>query len=205
MTEPTTLQWSEALSLDMPLMDTTHQEFVELLAEVVKASDEALLSKWAALIDHTDDHFGREDQWMLDTGFSAENCHSSQHSIILQVMREGGKRGLAGDLAVVRQMAHELGLWFPQHAQAMDASLALHLRSAGYDPVTGEISQPAGDSCRADPWLRRLAPVAIPPSPFPVDSDARLMEAPDSRRCGTASTRTPRRWSRARCSCRSVL
>jgi len=143
MTETTTLQWSEALSLDMPLMDTTHQEFVELLAEVVEASDEALLSKWAALIDHTDEHFGREDQWMLDTGFAAGNCHSSQHSIILQVMREGGKRGLAGELAVVRQMAHELGLWFPQHAQAMDASLALHLRSAGYDPITGEISQPA--------------------------------------------------------------
>jgi hemerythrin-like metal-binding protein len=142
MTEPTTLQWSEALSLDMPLMDTTHQEFVELLADVVRAPDETLLSKWAILIDHTDDHFGREDQWMLDTGFAAGNCHSSQHSIILQVMREGGKRGLAGDLPVVRQMAHELGLWFPQHAQAMDASLALHLRSAGYDPVTGAISQP---------------------------------------------------------------
>lgn len=142
MTENPTLQWSEALSLAMPLMDTTHQEFVELLADVVRAPDATLLSKWAALIDHTDDHFGREDQWMLDTGFAASNCHSSQHSIILQVMREGGKRGLAGELAVVRQMAHELGLWFPQHAQAMDASLALHLRSAGYDPVTGVISQP---------------------------------------------------------------
>ena len=58
MTEPTTLQWSEALSLDMPLMDTTHQEFVELLADVVRAPDETLLSKWAILIDHTDDHFG---------------------------------------------------------------------------------------------------------------------------------------------------
>lgn len=142
MTEPTTLQWSEALSLDMPMMDTTHQEFVDLLAEVVQAPDDTLLSRWATLIDHTDDHFGREDQWMLDTGFAAGNCHSSQHSIILQVMREGGKRGLAGDLAMVRQMAYELGLWFPQHAQAMDASLALHLRSAGYDPVTGVISQP---------------------------------------------------------------
>jgi hemerythrin len=109
---------------------------------VVQSPDETLLSQWAALIHHTEEHFGQEDRWMVATGFSAENCHSSQHSIILQVMREGGKRGLDGDLGVVRQMAHELGLWFPQHAQAMDASLALHLRSAGYDPVTGEISQP---------------------------------------------------------------
>jgi hemerythrin-like metal-binding protein len=142
MTATTILQWSDALSLEMPLMDTTHREFVDLLANVVNAPDGTLLSAWATLIDHTDDHFGREDQWMLDTGFAAGNCHSTQHSIILQVMREGGKAGLSGDLGVVRQMAHELGLWFPQHAQAMDASLALHLRSAGYDPITGEISQP---------------------------------------------------------------
>lgn len=139
----TPLQWSDALSLDMPLMDSTHQEFVDLLAQVVQAEDEVLLSRWATLIDHTQEHFDREDQWMANTGFSADNCHATQHNIILQVMREGGKRGLDGDLKLVRQMAYELGLWFPQHAQSMDASLALHLRSAGYDPVTGVISQPA--------------------------------------------------------------
>lgn len=139
----TPLQWSEALSLDMPLMDGTHQEFVELLAQVVQAGDDVLLSRWATLIDHTQEHFDREDQWMEATGFAAGNCHATQHSVILQVMREGGKRGLSGDLPLVRQMAYELGLWFPQHAQSMDASLALHLRSAGYDPVTGEITQPS--------------------------------------------------------------
>jgi hemerythrin-like metal-binding protein len=135
----TPLQWSEALSLDMPFMDATHQEFVDLLAQVVRSPDDTLLTQWARLIDHTDDHFGQEDQWMLDTGFATGNCHSTQHQVILEVMREGGRHGLQGDLAVVRQMAHELGLWFPQHAQSMDASLALHLRSAGYDPVTGAI------------------------------------------------------------------
>lgn len=157
----TPLQWSDALSLDMPVMDHTHQEFVELLAAVVQAPDETLLSRWAALIDHTQDHFDREDQWMLDTGFAAGNCHATQHNVILQVMREGGKRGLGGDLAIVRQMAYELGLWFPQHAQSMDASLALHLRSAGYDPTTGAIAQPTaipqtpihgcgGDTCSTE-------------------------------------------------------
>ena len=138
----TPLQWSDALSLDMPLMDSTHEEFVELLAQVVKAPDDTLLSEWARLIDHTQEHFDREDQWMAATGFASGNCHGTQHNVILQVMREGGKRGLQGDLAIVRQMAHELGLWFPQHAQSMDAALALHLRSAGFDPITGVISQP---------------------------------------------------------------
>jgi len=137
-----TLQWSDALNLDMPLMDSTHQEFVDLLSAVVTAPDSALLERWSTLIAHTDEHFGLEDQWMLQTGFARANCHSTQHKIILQVMREGEQRGKNGELDVVRQMARELGAWFPQHAQAMDASLALHLRSAGFDPVTGTVAQP---------------------------------------------------------------
>lgn len=39
-------------------------------------------------------------------------------------------------------MASELALWFPQHAQSMDASLALHLRRVGFDPVTGVVHAP---------------------------------------------------------------
>lgn len=137
------MQWSPTLALDMPLMDDTHEEFVALLGKAVEASDETLLSRWAELIDHTQEHFDREDQWMQATGFAAGNCHATQHDIILQVMREGGKRGLNGELDLIRQMAYELGLWFANHVQSMDNGLALHLRSAGFDPVTGEISQPA--------------------------------------------------------------
>ncbi len=136
------LEWSDALALDLPAMDDTHREFVDLLARVASADDGALLAHWQALVDHTDDHFGREDHWMRSTGFSSSNCHSTQHTVVLQVMREGLVHGHAGNLAVVRQMAHELGLWFPQHAQSMDAALALHLRGIGFDPESGVVHMP---------------------------------------------------------------
>jgi len=136
------LEWSAALELDLPVMDDTHREFVDLLALVEAAPDDTLLAHWRTLVDHTDDHFGREDQWMQATRFSSSNCHSVQHKVVLDVMREGLKHGEQGNLAIVRQMAHELGIWFPQHAQAMDAALALHLRRVGYDTATGEITLP---------------------------------------------------------------
>ena len=117
-------------------MDQTHQEFVELLALVRRSPDVNLLSRWAQLIDHTQIHFDQEDTWMKETGLLPGNCHATQHEIVLKVMREGGKRGLAGDLTLVRHMAAELGPWFRNHAQTMDAGLALHLRSAGYDLET---------------------------------------------------------------------
>ena len=133
------LQWSEDFVLDLAPMDSTHQEFVELLATVADASDGALMHAWQHLVEHTDDHFSREDRWMVDTRFSSSNCHTMQHSIVLQVMQQGLERGREGDLS-------------------MDAALAAHLHRVGYDPVTGTIHTPqalpqgeihgcAGDSC----------------------------------------------------------
>lgn len=137
-----TLQWTDSLALGLPEMDATHQEFVALLDQVVNAPDHLLLPLWRQLVAHTYDHFAREDRWMQSTGFAASNCHTNQHQVVLQVLREGDKRGSAGELAVVRQMADELGTWFPMHAQAMDAALALHLRNVGYDPVTDQVNMP---------------------------------------------------------------
>lgn len=136
------LEWSDALALDMAVMDDTHREFVDLLALAEAAPDDTLLTHWRTLVEHTDDHFSREDQWMQATRFSTSNCHSMQHQIVLQVMREGIKLIDAGDLATVRQMIRDLAIWFPQHAQSMDAALALHLHSVGFDPLTGVVSLP---------------------------------------------------------------
>jgi hemerythrin-like metal-binding protein len=165
------LEWSDALALDLPAMDDTHREFVELLAEVENSADDMLLTRWRALFDHTEEHFNREDQWMQDTRFSSTNCHSVQHRVVLQVMREGLAGGETGNLEMLRVMAHELALWFPQHAQTMDAALALHLRSIGYDPVTGVVAIPAalprqvihgcgGASCSDAPSVQPAAQTA---------------------------------------------
>lgn len=136
------LHWSEALELGLDFMDDTHREFVDLLARCEGAGDEALAAAWDELVAHTADHFGREDDWMQATGFAAGNCHSTQHRVVVQVLREGARLAAEGNLAPIRQMVHELAIWFAQHAQTMDAALALHLRGVGYDPASGQVLQP---------------------------------------------------------------
>ena len=136
------LEWTPALVLDMPVMDAVHEEFVTLLAQVEAAADAQLPALWDELIAHTQHHFDQEDRWMLSTGFATGNCHSQQHKVVLAVMREGAVKGAQGDLTTIRHMAAELGPWFSHHAQNMDAALALHMRSAGFDPVSGELLMP---------------------------------------------------------------
>ncbi len=154
------LEWSEALSVSMPVMDQTHVEFVDLLSQVQEAQDTELLASWQALVEHTDAHFAQEDRWMLATGFAPGSCHLTQHAVVLKVLEEGLEAGRQGQLEPIRQMAHELTIWFPHHAQTMDSGLALHLKSVGYDPLTGEVTQPdalpsqaingCGGSCGGD-------------------------------------------------------
>ena len=137
------LEWSDGLALDLPLMDDTHHEFVELLHCVEGADDTRILAAWKALVEHTDAHFSQEDRWMQATRFASSNCHSLQHKVVLQVMREGTQRAEQGELDVLRGMASDLAIWFPQHTQSMDAALALHLRRGGFDAVTGLVNAPA--------------------------------------------------------------
>lgn len=139
-----TLEWSDALALDLPSMDDTHREFVALLALVEQASDDALPQRWQELIDHTDAHFSQEDRWMAATRFASSNCHTTQHKVVLDTLREAGRLVSTGEYgpALLRKLTKELGVWFPQHAQSMDAALALHLRRVGYDPLTGALLVP---------------------------------------------------------------
>ncbi len=135
-----TLQWSDELALGVAAMDRTHQEFVALLADVEAADDAGLLTAWQTLVEHTAEHFASEDRYMLATHFAANNCHSTQHRMVLDVMRQGLAMAQAGDLAPIRQMTRELAVWFPQHADSMDAALAMHLQRVGFDPATGRIA-----------------------------------------------------------------
>lgn len=141
-----TLAWSPALALAQPEMDATHQEFVDLLAAAeaaLGAGEATLLARFESLVDHTVEHFGQEDRWMAATGFAPENCHSYQHQAVLGVMIECAKRAREqADFEPLRVAVGELAIWFPQHAQMMDAALAEHMKNVGFDPASGACRVP---------------------------------------------------------------
>ncbi|TNF52562.1 MAG: hemerythrin [Burkholderiales bacterium] len=123
-----TVQWTEALWLGFDPMDKIHREFVDLLAAAQNADDTRLPLAWQAVVAHTEDHFGREDEWMRRTHFTSAENHILQHRVVLNLMRDGVGMARAGELDRVREMADELATWFAKHTQSLDAALALHMR-----------------------------------------------------------------------------
>jgi hemerythrin len=140
------ITWSQDLVLDHPQMDATHREFIDLMVTVddaLKVSNEAALTAWEQAVEHTVVHFGTEDRWMQATGFAPENCHTSQHQQVLAIMQEVARLAREqGDFSPLQRVVPELVAWFNMHVQTMDSSLSVHLQTIGFDPVTGQCSQP---------------------------------------------------------------
>ncbi len=137
----TTLAWTDNLVLNQPTLDTTHQEFVEHLNAFGAALDagEDALPAYHALLAHTEAHFAMEEDWMARCGFEPQNCHSSQHAMVLNVMREALRYATElNDREPLNILRTELAGWFPQHAEMMDAALVFTMEQRGFDPVTGE-------------------------------------------------------------------
>lgn len=123
-----TAQWSDALRLDYPPLDTMNRELMERLARAQAATDAELPQAWADLVAHVATHFGQEDVWMRETGHGRSDAHALEHRVVLNLLRDGLGQIRDGELKPVRQMARELGAWFSKHTHAFDAALALHLR-----------------------------------------------------------------------------
>lgn len=136
----TTLAWNDTIALKHEALDTTHQEFIDLLnafGDVLDRGEDGLPA-FQALLDHTEAHFAMEEQWMVQCGFEAQNCHSRQHAAVLGVMREVVRYATElKDLEPLSIARTELALWFPNHAQSMDAGLVHAMQELGFDPATG--------------------------------------------------------------------
>lgn len=143
------LQWNDALELQNARMDETHREFVSALNALDEVSDAALAVGLDRFIEDTVAHFGQEDRWMKRTNFAPENCHAAEHANVLEIMREVRRRIGEGDIEIGRRLIKELGPWFENHAQSMDAALAYHVGVVGFDTTREEFTVEPDEAARA--------------------------------------------------------
>lgn len=137
------LVWSDALANELAPMDETHREFVDCYNAVASATADQLLPAFDALIAHTEAHFGLENRWMEAVDFPG--CHRAEHDRVLAVMHDIRRRVAAGDTFFCKRLVEELPAWFRNHVDGMDAALAFHLQSIGFDFDTGTLPAAAAD------------------------------------------------------------
>jgi hemerythrin-like metal-binding protein len=142
------MEWDDKLVLGLAPMDATHQEFVECYNALAAADEAAFLDRLDDFIAHTEAHFEQENVWMAAINFPG--CHKAEHDRVLAVLHDVRKRAAAGDLALGRRLVEELPPWFENHASGMDAALAFHIETIGFDTDSGSVGHPeklGGVSC----------------------------------------------------------
>lgn len=127
-----TLQWHDDMLLGYGPIDAMHREFVECVAALQAAPDDALLAALDAVIAHLQAHFGEEDALMIDHGFPPRDCHIDEHAAVLRSAGEVRELVSAGTLHPARSFAQALADWFPGHAVHLDSALAHWMFKRGY-------------------------------------------------------------------------
>lgn len=118
------LSWSDELLVGYRPMDHRHEEFMACLGDLQRAPDAILLEVLDAMIDHLTAHFGEEDRWMEESGFSPRQCHLDEHVAVLKSAANVRKLLLQGEVVLCRRFADALEDWFPGHATHLDSALA---------------------------------------------------------------------------------
>jgi hemerythrin-like metal-binding protein len=136
------LEWSEKLENGLARMDDTHREFVELYNVVANAEPDDFLAAYDAFVAHTEAHFAQENRWMEAVNFPG--CHRAEHDRVLGVLHDIRKRVATGDTFFAKRLVQELPAWFDHHTNGMDAALAFHLQSVGYDVDSGTFANAEG-------------------------------------------------------------
>jgi hemerythrin len=136
------LDWTPQLHTGDSRMDDTHEEFVEMLNQLLATPQDLQLPLYRAFVAHTVEHFAQEERWMIATGFAPDNCHASHHATILETLNAVVEHYEQGDTEIISRLAEALVEWFPQHAASMDAGLALHMKEVGFDSKTETLADP---------------------------------------------------------------
>lgn len=137
------MAWTDSLHTGDSRMDETHQEFVDMINQILATPEDEQLPVYKAFLDHTVEHFAQEERWMIATGFNADNCHASHHETILDTMRQVETHFLQGDEEIIDRMAAALAEWLPMHASTMDAGLVQHMKNVKFDSRTETLEDPS--------------------------------------------------------------
>lgn len=116
------------LHLNIPAMDKTHDEFLEILERVRSADKAEFLPLFEEMIEHTKEHFSFEEDMMQTHNFYGRQEHVDEHTNLLDEMQyfyEKAKRMPMIGLSYINNYALEK---FTRHIINIDSQLAMFLK-----------------------------------------------------------------------------
>jgi hemerythrin len=123
-------KWDAARhTLGVAELDDAHQDFIGQVASLIAASDAEFPALFAALINHTREHFMAEGRLMRESKYQGLAIHEGEHHRVLGELQQLNRTLKRGRLPLVRAFVKQgLPEWFDTHLAMMDGALVAHLK-----------------------------------------------------------------------------
>ena len=128
--------------VEVAFMNADHREEARLLNALTEAlaalregrgGQGEVTRRWAALLQHTREHFAREERAMEETQFPPLEIHRAEHELVLSAMEaEAHAFDEGGDAArLARYVERAMPAWLLRHIETMDLVTARFLAARG--------------------------------------------------------------------------
>lgn len=122
-------------------MDTTHIQFLQLVDKMTMLKGADFAAGFQELLNHTIDHFQKEELTMKQLSHGSLIEHISDHQRILGDMSRFNAKVQAGKTMMARAWLNDsLISWFDTHVKTMDSAFAADLKSQN---IAGFITETA--------------------------------------------------------------
>ncbi|MBS1208684.1 MAG: two component transcriptional regulator, winged helix family [Proteobacteria bacterium] len=131
------LNWSELFAVDNTIIDEDHKTMVVLMNHVYDAisggSKEQVTRSFAKFVEHTHEHFTREEEMMAHSSYPGINHHKLEHAALAEKLVSFQTEQTQHKDSKPAQAIDALKNWFVTHVVTSDRKLSQHLASKKLD------------------------------------------------------------------------
>ena len=123
-------EWSEALSVGIPLLDADHRALIRLINRL---HDDPAIDPGQVfdhLLAYIAFHFAREERILEACGFPGLDLHKNEHDAFRWFVRDLRGRHIRGEGAVAGEMADYLKTWLNNHILIQDMAYRPFVRDS---------------------------------------------------------------------------
>lgn len=127
------MDWDDALNVGVDFMDKDHQQAAVIIKHLKSAEGKDVGDLLAQFINHSEEHFAREEDMMQAVNFFAYQPHKAEHTRVLDELNaalghvKSGMTDITGPV-----LAERLEDWLRNHRNTMDQVTAGFALENGY-------------------------------------------------------------------------
>lgn len=127
------IEWNDAYSLNVPIIDEEHKKFIKIVNKVIRISNqqvnnnEELAIVLYEMTMYALSHFKTEEKCMRRSEYAEFQLHKNEHNDFIKKTVGFCNRTMDGDYEIIDDLLDYLRLWLDHHIQGTDKNFASFL------------------------------------------------------------------------------